>query len=156
MQGLSAMKRRAKTLSLNSEEFEITSLVRIDLGVDPLEQFLSLHSNWVEEGRRVVVPEPIPNLKLNSQILQESIIDLINRNPSAGWKAYMSPRFSNYTVGQFKHLLGVKPTPQQDLKDVPVIAHPKTLKLPDHFDARTAWPHCSTIGKILGWLLAWS
>lgn len=57
-------------------------------------------------------------------------------------------------VGQFKHLLGVKPTPQQDLKDVPVIAHPKTLKLPDHFDARTAWPHCSTIGKILGWLLA--
>ncbi|KAI8522474.1 hypothetical protein RHMOL_Rhmol13G0000300 [Rhododendron molle] len=98
---------------------------------------------------QVVVPEPIPNLKLNSQILQKSIIDLINRDPSAGWKAYMSPRFSNYTVGQFKHLLGVKPTPQQDLKDVPVIAHPKTLKLPDHFDARTAWPHCSTIGKIL-------
>lgn len=98
---------------------------------------------------QVVVLEPIPILKLNSHILQESIIDLINKNPSAGWKACMSPRFSNYTVGQFKHLLGVKPTPQQDLKDVPVISHPKTLKLPDHFDARSAWPHCSTIGKIL-------
>lgn len=63
---------------------------------------------------------------------------------------------SDLQVGQFKHLLGVKPTPQQDLKDVPIISHPKTLKLPDHFDARAAWPHCSTIGKILGWLRAGS
>ncbi|XP_028052470.1 cathepsin B-like protease 3 isoform X1 [Camellia sinensis] len=89
------------------------------------------------------------HLKLNSKILQESIINLVNGNPRAGWKADMSPRFSNYTVGQFKHLLGVKPTPQHDLKNVPVITHSKTVKLPDQFDARTAWPQCSSIGKIL-------
>jgi hypothetical protein len=27
------------------------------------------------------------------------------------------------------------------------------MKLPKEFDARTAWPHCSTIGRILGQLL---
>uniref|UniRef100_A0A5B7A5W1 Putative cathepsin B-like n=1 Tax=Davidia involucrata TaxID=16924 RepID=A0A5B7A5W1_DAVIN len=98
---------------------------------------------------QVVAVKPIPQLKLNSEILQESIIKVINGNPKAGWKADMNSRFSNYTVGQFKHLLGVKPTPQDDLKNIPVISHPKTLKFPDHFDARTAWPQCSTIGKIL-------
>lgn len=51
------------------------------------------------------------------------------------------------------HLLGVKPTLQKDLEGIPVITHTKTLKLPKHFDARTAWPQCSTIGKILGRLL---
>ncbi|THF96856.1 hypothetical protein TEA_021266 [Camellia sinensis var. sinensis] len=98
---------------------------------------------------QAVAVEPISHLKLNSKILQESIINLVNGNPRAGWKADMSPRFSNYTVGQFKHLLGVKPTPQHDLKNVPVITHSKTVKLPDQFDARTAWPQCSSIGKIL-------
>ncbi|KAL7200195.1 hypothetical protein ACSBR1_032172 [Camellia fascicularis] len=102
---------------------------------------------------KAVAVEPISHLKLNSKILQESIINLVNGNPRAGWKADMSPRFSNYTVGQFKHLLGVKPTPQHDLKNVPVITHSKTVKLPDQFDARTAWPQCSSIGKILGWVI---
>ena len=53
-------------------------------------------------------------------------------------------------VGQFMHLLGVKPTLKKDLEDTPVITHPKNLKLPKHFDARRVWPQCSTIGKILG------
>jgi len=59
-------------------------------------------------------------------------------------------------VGQFKRLLGVKSTPQHDLKSIPVVVHPKTLELPDQFDARTAWSQCRTIGKILGWLLVLS
>lgn len=99
--------------------------------------------------QHVIAVKPIPQLKLNSEILQESVIKLINSNPKAGWEAAMNPRFSNYTVGQFKHLLGVKPTPQHDLKDIPVITHPKSLKLPKQFDARTAWSQCSTIGRIL-------
>lgn len=53
-------------------------------------------------------------------------------------------------VGQFKHLLGVKPTPRGELRQVPVKTHPKSLKLPEKFDARTAWSQCSTIGRILG------
>lgn len=53
-------------------------------------------------------------------------------------------------VSQFKHILGVKPTPPGDLQSIPVKIHPKRLKLPSQFDARTAWPKCSTIGNILG------
>ena len=97
----------------------------------------------------VVALKSVSQLKFNTKILQESMVELINANPKAGWKAAMNPRFSNYSVGQFMHLLGVKPTLLKDLEGVPVITHPKTLKLPKHFDARTAWPQCSTIGKIL-------
>ena len=115
--------------------------------------------------------------------LQESITKQVNDDPNAGWEATMNPRFANYTVsiqlavtlydyflpllhawqdasyyaqvGQFKHILGVKPTPQKDLESIPLITHPKLSKLPTSFDARTAWPQCSTIGRILGKLLDW-
>ncbi|KAF9595113.1 hypothetical protein IFM89_037047 [Coptis chinensis] len=87
-----------------------------------------------------------------SIILQDSIIAQINSNPHAGWKAARNPRFSNYTVAQFKHLLGVKPTPQNVLDNVPVISHPRFLTLPKQFDARTTWSKCGTIGVILGQL----
>ncbi|XP_027106844.1 cathepsin B-like protease 3 [Coffea arabica] len=88
-------------------------------------------------------------LKHDSKILQDSIVARINSNSTAGWTAEMSPRFSDYTVGQFKHLLGVKPTPKGVLESTPVVTHPRDLKLPDQFDARTAWPQCGTIGRIL-------
>ncbi|KAL3537378.1 hypothetical protein ACH5RR_000744 [Cinchona calisaya] len=91
----------------------------------------------------------MPQIKHDSKILQESIVERINKNATAGWKADMSPRFSNYTVGQFKHLLGVKPTPKGVLQSTPVVTYPKRLKLPNQFDARTAWPQCGTIGRIL-------
>nr|KYP71703.1 Cathepsin B [Cajanus cajan] len=91
----------------------------------------------------------LTTLKLNSHILQESIAKQINENPEAGWEAAINPRFSNYTVEQFKRLLGVKPTPRKELRSVPAISHPKSLKLPKDFDARTAWSQCSTIGRIL-------
>uniref|UniRef100_A0A2P2KCN4 Peptidase C1A papain C-terminal domain-containing protein n=1 Tax=Rhizophora mucronata TaxID=61149 RepID=A0A2P2KCN4_RHIMU len=61
----------------------------------------------------------------------------------------MNPQFSDYTVGQFKYLLGVKQSPKKELRGVPVRSHPKSLKLPKEFDARTAWSQCSTIGRIL-------
>lgn len=53
-------------------------------------------------------------------------------------------------VEQFKRLLGAKQTPKAVLGSVPVISHPKSLKLPVNFDARTAWSQCGTIGRILG------
>ncbi|CAL1398810.1 unnamed protein product [Linum trigynum] len=89
-------------------------------------------------------------LKLGSRILKESIVDVVNGNPSAGWKAEMSPRFSNYTVAQFKYLLGVKQTPKKELLGVPVMRHPKSKALPKEFDARKAWPQCATLHRILG------
>ncbi|XP_030539754.1 cathepsin B-like protease 2 [Rhodamnia argentea] len=91
----------------------------------------------------------LSQLKLNSHILQDLIVKEINEHPNAGWQAAMNPRFSNFTVGQFKHLLGVKPTPHGELRQVPVKTHPKSLKLPEKFDARTAWSQCTTIGRIL-------
>ncbi len=99
--------------------------------------------------QQAVALKPVSQLKFNSQILQDAMVELINANPKAGWEAAMNPRFSNYSVGQFMHLLGVKPTLKKDLEDTPVITHPKNLKLPKHFDARRVWPQCSTIGKIL-------
>jgi cathepsin B len=91
----------------------------------------------------------LTGLKLNSHILQESIAKQINENPGAGWKASINPRFSNFTVAQFKRLLGVKKAPKHELSSTPVVTHPKSLKLPKSFDARTAWPQCNTIGRIL-------
>ncbi|XP_057971989.1 cathepsin B-like protease 3 isoform X2 [Malania oleifera] len=99
--------------------------------------------------QKVLAVELSPQIKLKSEILQESIVKVINANVNAGWKAAMNPRLSNYSVDQFKHLLGVKPTPQNDLENIPVITHPKSLKLPSQFDARIAWPQCGTIGNIL-------
>ncbi|KAK1559311.1 hypothetical protein Q3G72_013119 [Acer saccharum] len=99
--------------------------------------------------QEAIASKPVSNLKLNSKILQDSIIKKVNENPKAGWEAARNPRFSNYTVGEFKYLLGVKPTPEKELLGIPVVTHDKSLKLPDSFDARTAWPKCSNIGRIL-------
>ncbi|CAL8129785.1 unnamed protein product [Prunus armeniaca] len=96
-----------------------------------------------------IAAKPVTKSELNSRILQDSIIKQINDNPMAGWEAAMNPRFSNYTVSQFMHLLGVKPTPRKDFQSFPILTHPKSLKLPTNFDARTAWPQCNTIGRIL-------
>lgn len=98
---------------------------------------------------QVFAQDQIPHNKINTKILQESVVKVVNANPNAKWKAAINPRFSNYTVGQFKRLLGVKPTPSENLKTIPVISHPKDTNLPKEFDARTAWPQCSTIKKIL-------
>ncbi|XP_047335685.1 cathepsin B-like protease 2 [Impatiens glandulifera] len=82
-------------------------------------------------------------------VVQEPIIELINGNPKAGWKADMNPKFYNFTVSQFKRLLGVKPTPAHAFRGIPIVVHPRTSDLPAEFDARTAWPQCHTIGRIL-------
>ncbi|XP_077238278.1 cathepsin B-like protease 2 [Tasmannia lanceolata] len=99
--------------------------------------------------QEVAAVKPIPQIRTTPYILQDSIIEEINANHKAGWKASVNPRLSNYTISQFKHLLGVKPEPQNSLETIPVKTHPKSLRLPNQFDARTAWPQCSTIGEIL-------
>jgi hypothetical protein len=53
-------------------------------------------------------------------------------------------------IAQFKHILGVKPAPQNALSNVPVKTYSRSLELPKEFDARSAWSRCSTIGNILG------
>jgi len=98
---------------------------------------------------QVDIVESVSELKLSSKILQESIINEINTHPHAGWKAAHNDKFNDYTVGQFKYILGAKATPEIIKKTIPVVTHDKTLKLPTEFDARKAWPQCATIGRIL-------
>ncbi|KAK4795409.1 hypothetical protein SAY86_013403 [Trapa natans] len=100
-------------------------------------------------SEQVLAEDAHSKLKLSSQILQDSIVKEINEHPNAGWQASMNLRFSNFTVGEFKRLLGVKPTPHRELRKTPTVTHSPSLKLPAQFDARTAWSQCSTIGRIL-------
>jgi cathepsin B len=128
---------------------------------------------------RAVKPIPNSNLGVEEGdnsigIIQKDIIETVNKHPDAGWTAAHNPYFANYTVSeiafiilsfprlltlkpslflqiaQFKRILGVKPTPQSVLTDVPAKTYSRSLKLPKEFDARSKWSHCSTIGNILG------
>ncbi|KAK8702975.1 hypothetical protein V6N13_021309 [Hibiscus sabdariffa] len=69
---------------------------------------------------KVTAVEQLSQVKLNSRILQDTIVKQVNENPKAGWKAALNPRFSNYTVGEFKNILGVKPTPKEELMSIPL------------------------------------
>uniref|UniRef100_A0A0E0MBD6 Peptidase C1A papain C-terminal domain-containing protein n=1 Tax=Oryza punctata TaxID=4537 RepID=A0A0E0MBD6_ORYPU len=99
--------------------------------------------------------KPIPNRQLmteegdSSRIIQDDIIKTINKHANAGWTAAQNPYFANYTTAQFKHILGVKPTPHNVLNDVPVKTYPRSLMLPKEFDARV------TVARV-GHLVLWS
>ncbi|XP_020672178.1 cathepsin B-like protease 2 [Dendrobium catenatum] len=97
----------------------------------------------------VIAVKPVRQISNESKILQDSIVEKINGNPAAGWKASINTRFSNYTVSQFKYILGVKQTPRYILDNIPVKKHARPLNLPKEFDARRTWSQCSTIGRIL-------
>ncbi|KAG9445491.1 hypothetical protein H6P81_016831 [Aristolochia fimbriata] len=98
--------------------------------------------------RQVHAVKPVSQPRATPKILQASIVQEVNANPNAGWQAAMNPRFTNFSVAQFKRLLGVKPPPQNS-PIIPFKSHTAQIPLPNQFDARTAWPQCSTIGEIL-------
>ncbi|TVT96699.1 hypothetical protein EJB05_58098 [Eragrostis curvula] len=80
---------------------------------------------------------------------QKDIIETVNKHPNAGWTAAQNPYLANYTIAQFKHILGVKPTPRSVLNDVPAKTYSRSLKLPKEFDARV-------IVALVGHLAQWS
>ncbi|XP_019155669.1 PREDICTED: cathepsin B [Ipomoea nil] len=98
---------------------------------------------------QVVAVKPVTQSEVDPKILQDEIVKTVNENPEAGWKADMNPRFSDFTVSQFKRLLGAKKAPKSLLKRTPVATHDKQIELPKTFDARTAWPQCVSIADIL-------
>ncbi|KAM0869621.1 hypothetical protein ACQ4PT_040551 [Festuca glaucescens] len=57
---------------------------------------------------------------------QKDIIETINNHPNAGWTAGHNPSLADYTVEQFKHILGVKPTPPGLLAGVPTKTYPRS------------------------------
>ncbi|KAI4998143.1 hypothetical protein ZWY2020_053485 [Hordeum vulgare] len=56
-------------------------------------------------------------------IIQKGIIQTVNNHPNAGWTAGHNPYLANYTIEQFKHMLGVKPTPPGLLAGVRTKTH---------------------------------
>lgn len=116
------------------------------MGTSIISAFLLL---LLASSLQVLATESVPKLKLNSKILQEDIVNKINADPTAGWKAGLNDQFSNYTVGQFKHLLGARPIPLSEATHIPIVSHGRSSHLPKEFDARQAWPQCSTISRIL-------
>ncbi|KAL6009031.1 Cathepsin B-like protease 3 [Asimina triloba] len=96
--------------------------------------------------------EKIQSLKRSIQTLQQGgkLPEILDSQITLMHAACRSNYEVSYMqVDQFRHLLGVKPTPKNALDTTPVKTHPKSLKLPKQFDARTTWPQCSTIGRIL-------
>ncbi|KAH7289549.1 hypothetical protein KP509_30G008300 [Ceratopteris richardii] len=80
-------------------------------------------------------------------ILQLSLVEKVNSNPGAKWKAGLNQRFSNTTVEDFKMLLGSFMEDEQEI--VHMQTYPRDLILPVSFDARDAWPHCDSLRTIL-------
>eukprot|EP00249_Psilotum_nudum_P001050 c13333_g1_i1 orf=153-1205(+) len=90
--------------------------------------------------------DPFVSDGIEKFILQQSIVDIVNQHPSAGWKAGLNSRFSNSTVSDFKKLLGAYVT---ILNDENFHNHVPNLELPKNFDAREAWPGCTSLRTIL-------
>lgn len=93
-------------------------------------------------------------------ILQRSMVDRVNADKRATWKAALNSRLEKHTVKDFKRLCGtiMTPVPDLDSSSFPVLepgrndARGRTISpadLPESFDAREAWPHCRTISEIL-------
>lgn len=118
----------------------ITRIASLSLKVYPYMLFIDEHNYYVYhlflwKLKQVVPEKPISEAKGESTILQGSIIKEVNKNVKAGRKAAFNPRFSNFTVFQFKRLLGVKPLREGDLKSILILTRPKLKNLPKEFDA---------------------
>lgn len=82
-------------------------------------------------------------IKLNDA----SIIDQVNNDPNASWKATSYDRFEGKTVSEVGHLFGAFLTngvrPSIYAEDRPSENQTSPLRvLPDNFDSRTKWPKC--------------
>lgn len=55
----------------------------------------------------------------------------------------------NTTISDIRHLLGVKPLPQEIEEKIPIVHHDlNEISLPDSFDSREIWPDCKTIKQV--------
>ncbi|RYR24497.1 hypothetical protein Ahy_B02g058001 isoform B [Arachis hypogaea] len=90
----------------------------------------------------------VDSVALAKQIWKVSKLESLEASIEAAFEAIRS-RGTNSHVGEFKCLLGAKPTLKKELIGAPIVTHPKSLKLPKEFDTRTQWSQCSTIGTII-------
>jgi len=90
----------------------------------------------------VVVVACLAALALAEPLFRQELVDEINNNPSAHWKAGLNERFIDVSADEFKASLGAflnGPRLPQEVNEV-------SGDIPTTFDARTTWPTC--IGAI--------
>eukprot|EP00698_Gefionella_okellyi_P020760 TRINITY_DN656_c0_g1_i2.p1 TRINITY_DN656_c0_g1~~TRINITY_DN656_c0_g1_i2.p1 ORF type:complete len:613 (+),score=84.62 TRINITY_DN656_c0_g1_i2:180-1841(+) len=83
----------------------------------------------------IVAHQPVSQ---DAAVLDGDMIDRVNNNPRATWRASHNKRFAGVTVRDAKKLMGTK---VHELPQVsPVVLH--AASIPSSFDARTQWPNC--------------
>ncbi|KAJ7552085.1 hypothetical protein O6H91_06G041300 [Diphasiastrum complanatum] len=83
-------------------------------------------------------------------ILQESLVQQVNTDLRASWKAGFNPRFLNHTVQDVKRLCGSLKAELIELDPlVQKRSYSKDVVLPVNFDAREAWAGCPSLKTIL-------
>lgn len=75
----------------------------------------------------------------------ERIVEVINSDKSATWKAAVNPRFALMTKEEFKGLNMAHHTPIGSKKYMIVNVR---NDIPEEFDSQKQWPNCETIGTI--------
>lgn len=79
---------------------------------------------------------------------QQTIVDRVNSDPSSTWTARPNPRFT-YSVAQLQRMFNLKTTrPAPGTFDQAPLRAKKASELPKDFDARTAWPNCTSIQEV--------
>jgi len=74
----------------------------------------------------------------------EAMINQINSNTKATWKAAKQSRWEGMDLSAIKRLMGTK-VPKENK---PLLASNEKVDLPANFDSRTQWPNCTTIKTI--------
>jgi len=89
------------------------------------------------------------SVDLKSPAVNWNMIRKINANPKSSWKAGHNTRFDGMTLKQVKQLLGVKKNgfvlPRKVWADDERV---DVEDIPTSFDARQAWPKCTSIGEV--------
>jgi cathepsin B len=82
----------------------------------------------------------------DAPVMTEDLINEINSRNDVSWVAGWNSRFDGMTVLEAKRLMGVPADSKAYLPPVKDIQPAKAI--PDSFDARTAWPKCTSIGHV--------
>eukprot|EP00698_Gefionella_okellyi_P005029 TRINITY_DN14624_c0_g1_i1.p1 TRINITY_DN14624_c0_g1~~TRINITY_DN14624_c0_g1_i1.p1 ORF type:complete len:368 (-),score=55.94 TRINITY_DN14624_c0_g1_i1:78-1103(-) len=84
-------------------------------------------------------------IRESHQALSDDMVNYVNRVQNT-WVAGHNDHFKNKDMTYVKALLGALPTPPE--KKLPIRKLAEVEAIPDTFDARTQWAHCSSIGVI--------
>jgi len=76
---------------------------------------------------------------------QKDIVEIVNNNKGAQWEAGINTMFEGRDMASVQRLMGWVKDNSRPKGSVPVV---DVVDVPPSFDARQAWPNCTTIGTI--------